>query len=118
MTSFLAARRATSTVAQLALRQAGRVIPLPVLWVLLWPLAFLKTVLGLATRPGLLEHRAKAASLLAPDRRLPSLLTVLCCKADANLAKLLFLWPERLVSRCQTPSGTPHLDGRPAGSVD
>ncbi len=87
-------------VAILMVRTVGAVLPGSMLWVLLWPVAFLRAAWELNWgRPTFAEFRTLAGPPLLPRGRALTSRRLLLGRTRLNLAKLLFLWPEKLASR-------------------
>lgn len=84
-------------VGLLLLRRIGAVFPTPVLWILLWPIALVASVWSLHRgRPRWTEFQE--LTRLPPFARggEMSLGRLILGRTRLNLARLLFLWPERL----------------------
>jgi lauroyl/myristoyl acyltransferase len=86
-------------VALLTLRAVGVVLPAPLLWLLLWPIAWVRSVWELVRgRPTVGEFRKlSGAPFLSPGSGL-TFGRLLFGRTRLNLAKFLFLWPEKLAS--------------------
>src|SRR5260370_6990129 len=74
-------------------RSMGGTLPLPVLWYLLWPCAFLRAAWELAHGgPRLKEFRAKSCLLGGHARARCTLLRLLVARSQLNLSKIVYLW--------------------------
>jgi len=83
----------------LLLRTAGRILPIPVLWLLLWPLAMLRSVWELCyAGPTFADFHKLAVLTWLPRDREARLRRLLLGRTRLNLTKLMFLWPDKLAS--------------------
>lgn len=102
-------------VAVLCLRALGLVLPLAVLVPLLWPVAFLWAVWELSRgRPTFGEFRKLAGRLPPLPMEGLTFRKLLLGRARLNLAKFLFIWPERLAAGREVASrieGGDRLEG-------
>jgi lauroyl/myristoyl acyltransferase len=88
----------------LLLRTVGRVLPDRVLWLLLWPLAMLRSVWELCRAgPTFADYQKLAELTWLPRDRGARLRRLLLGRTQLNLTKLLFLWPEKLASAGWAP---------------
>lgn len=91
--------RFSLNVSVLMLRTLGVVLPGSVLWPLLWPIAMLRSAWELGWGgPTFGEFRRISGPPLLPPGRGLTLRRLLLGRTQLNLAKLLFLWPEKLAS--------------------
>lgn len=108
---LVAIMRGSIMISLFALRLAGRILPLAVVWMLCWPV-----VISLSLKELIDERRRMPrVDALAASGHKPlgaSLWRRALGRADARLTRLLFLWPEKYISprfsRCRF-EGTEHL---------
>lgn len=99
----------------LSLRAVGLVLPVPILATLLWPIALLRAAWELGWGgPACRQFRILSGPPLFPPGDGPAIGKLLLGRARLNLARLLFLWPERSTTergfRCRLV-GAERLEG-------
>jgi len=84
-------------LAGLTLRSVGSVLPIPVLWSLLGPVAMSRSAWELSLgRPRFGEFRKLSGTPILPSGERLTRLALILGRTRLNLTKLLFLWPEWL----------------------